>query len=58
MIVRTDLDHKRAEKLAKRNPKKERMRPAPSFAASPGAATSAPAEPSAIPASDEAVPAE
>ena len=31
MIVRTDLDHKRAEKLAKRNPKKERVRPAPSF---------------------------
>jgi len=28
MIVRTDLDHKRAEKLAKRNPKKERLRPA------------------------------
>jgi len=27
MIVRTDLDHKRAEKLAKRNPKKERSRP-------------------------------
>ena len=26
MIVRTDLDHKRAEKLAKRNPKKERVR--------------------------------
>ena len=34
MIVRTDLDHKRAEKLAKRNPKKERVRPAPAFAAS------------------------
>jgi len=31
MIVRTDLDHKRADKLAKRNPKKERVRPAPSF---------------------------
>ena len=30
MIVRTDLDHKRADKLAKRNPKKERVRPAPS----------------------------
>ena len=29
MIVRTDLDHKRAEKLAKRNPKKERVRPVP-----------------------------
>ena len=35
MIVRTDLDHKRAEKLAKRNPKKERVRPAPAFPASP-----------------------
>jgi small subunit ribosomal protein S6 len=36
MIVRTDLDHKRADKLAKRNPKKERVRPAaPAFAASP-----------------------
>jgi small subunit ribosomal protein S6 len=33
MIVRTDLDHKRAEKLAKRNPKKERQRPAPAMPA-------------------------
>lgn len=39
MIVRTDLEHKRAEKLAKKNPKKERVRPAPAF--------SAPAEPPA-----------
>jgi small subunit ribosomal protein S6 len=39
MIVRTDLDHKRAEKLAKRNPKKERLRPAP--AVFPGAAAPA-----------------
>ena len=31
MIVRTDLEHKRAEKLAKKNPKKERVRPAPAF---------------------------
>ncbi|HVS31979.1 MAG TPA: 30S ribosomal protein S6 [Thermoanaerobaculia bacterium] len=31
MIVRTDLDLKRADKLAKRNPKKERVRPAPAF---------------------------
>ena len=38
MIVRTDLDHKRAEKLAKKNPKKERVRPAP-------ASFGAPAEP-------------
>jgi small subunit ribosomal protein S6 len=28
VIVRTDLDQKRADKLAKRNPKKERVRPA------------------------------
>jgi small subunit ribosomal protein S6 len=34
MIVRTDLDLKRADKLAKRNPKKERVRPAPAFAGS------------------------
>ena len=27
VIVRTDLEHKRADKLAKRNPKKERVRP-------------------------------
>src|SRR5688500_7259544 len=34
VIVRTDLEHKRADKLAKRNPKKERVRPsAPSMAA-------------------------
>jgi small subunit ribosomal protein S6 len=32
VIVRTDLEQKRADKLAKRNPKKERIRPA---AASP-----------------------
>jgi small subunit ribosomal protein S6 len=31
IIVRTDLDLKRADKLAKRNPKKERVRPAPAF---------------------------
>ena len=35
MIVRTDPDHKRAEKLAKRNPKKERVRPAPAAFATP-----------------------
>ncbi len=33
MIVRTDPDHKRAEKLAKRHPKKERVRPAPALTA-------------------------
>lgn len=32
MIVRTDEDLKRADKLAKRNPKKERVRPAPPLA--------------------------
>jgi small subunit ribosomal protein S6 len=46
MIVRTDLDHKRAEKLAKRNPKKERVRPAPAF---PAAASPAASEPAAAP---------
>ena len=43
MIVRTDLDHKRAEKLAKRNPKKERVRPAPAF--TPAEPAPAPVEP-------------
>ena len=33
VIVRTDLEHKRADKLAKRNPKKERVRPTASAAA-------------------------
>jgi len=42
MIVRTDLDHKRAEKLAKRNPKKERVRPAPAFPAAAAASEPAP----------------
>ena len=42
MIVRTDPDHKRAEKLAKRNPKKERVRPSPAF---PAAAEPAAPEP-------------
>ncbi len=32
MIVRTDEDLKRADKLAKRNPKKERVRPVPATA--------------------------
>ena len=45
MIVRTDLDHKRAEKLAKRNPKKERVRPA--FAATD--ASAAPTAPGVTP---------
>jgi small subunit ribosomal protein S6 len=41
MIVRTDLDLKRADKLAKRNPKKERVRPAPGAPASAAPATPA-----------------
>ena len=48
MIVRTDLDHKRAEKLAKRNPKKERMRPQP--AVFPAAAAAPAPIPAAVPA--------
>ena len=48
VIVRTDEDHKRAEKLAKRNPKKDRARPAIP------APTPAPASAPAV----EAVPAE
>jgi small subunit ribosomal protein S6 len=39
VIVRTDLEHKRADKLAKRNPKKERVRPA--MASAPSAAPAA-----------------
>jgi len=39
VIVRTDLEQKRADKLAKRNPKKERVRPvAPSMTSAPAAA--------------------
>ena len=37
MIVRTDEDLKRADKLAKRNPKKERVRPATTTATAPEA---------------------
>ena len=45
VIVRTDEDHKRAEKLAKRNPKKDRVRPAmPVTASAPAAVDAAPAE--------------
>ncbi len=43
LIVRTDEDLKRAEKLAKRNPKKERVRPAP---ATPAEAPASPEMPS------------
>jgi small subunit ribosomal protein S6 len=42
MIVRTDLDLKRADKLAKRNPKKERVRPAAAPAAAAPAAEETP----------------
>jgi small subunit ribosomal protein S6 len=66
MIVRTDEDHKRAEKLAKKNPKKERVRPAapgfgtsspsPSMGASVSSA-SAPAAPMAAPEAAPAAPA-
>ena len=52
MIVRTDLDLKRADKLAKKNPKKERVRPAPAFASSEP--VSAPEPPAAV--SDETAP--
>ncbi len=51
MIVRTDLDHKRADKLAKKNPKKERVRPSPAFPA----AAAAPSEP--VPAPEPETPA-
>jgi len=52
MIVRTDEDHKRAAKLAARNPKKERVRPMP-------ATPPVPAQPSpdAVPAGAESLPA-
>jgi len=47
MIVRTDLDHKRAEKLAKRNPKKERVRPQPAAFPQPPAAAAVAEAPAA-----------
>ncbi|HYI08412.1 MAG TPA: 30S ribosomal protein S6 [Thermoanaerobaculia bacterium] len=58
VIVRTDLEQKRADKLAKRNPKKERVRPAVTPAAAPVAAAAAePGIESAIAAgADEAAP--
>ena len=43
MIVRTDEDLKRADKLAKRNPKKERVRPVPAQTGEPAAAPEMPA---------------
>jgi small subunit ribosomal protein S6 len=58
MIVRTDLDLKRADKLAKRNPKKERVRPAaPAPAMAPMAAPAAPEAPvTPEPSTDDAAP--
>ena len=53
VIVRTDLEHKRADKLAKRNPKKERVRPAVS---SPAGVPSAPSEPTDMMAADDTAP--
>ena len=57
VIVRTDLEHKRADKLAKRNPKKERTRPpaapAPQAAAAPAAVES---PESVMAAADESAP--
>ena len=49
MIVRTDEDLKRADKLAKRNPKKERVRPAAAAAPAPPAAAPAAAAVAAEP---------
>ncbi len=43
LIVRTDEDLKRAEKLAKRNPKKERVRPVTAPAGAPAATPEMPA---------------
>jgi small subunit ribosomal protein S6 len=51
MIVRTDEDLKRADKLAKKNPKKERVRPAAPQAYAPAAVP--PAEEPVPPASAE-----
>jgi len=63
MIVRTDLAQKRADKLAKRNPKKERLRPAapammsaPAPAAVPTAAPAPTVAPAAEPAAVEETP--
>jgi small subunit ribosomal protein S6 len=52
IIVRTDLEQKRAEKLAKRNPKKERVRSMPAV---PAAASQPPAETAPVEMADEAV---
>jgi small subunit ribosomal protein S6 len=51
VIVRTDLEHKRADKLAKRNPKKERVRPA-----APAAVPSESPDSAMMAAADESAP--
>lgn len=53
VIVRTDLEQKRADKLAKRNPKKERLRPS---AASAAPAADVAPESAMMAAADEAAP--
>ena len=55
VIVRTDEDHKRADKLAKRNPKKERARPSmsPMQSASPMQQSAPVAAPAPAPAAAE-----
>lgn len=61
MIVRTDEAHKRAAKLAKRNPKKERLRPAPPvMPMAPGATAPSADQPVAspdVPAAEQTAPA-
>ena len=58
MIVRTDLDHKRAAKLAARNPKKERLRPEPTaMAGTPVSGTVPAAGDANVPAADTTAPA-
>jgi len=57
VIVRTDLDQKRADKLAKRNPKKERARPSVPMATAPMAPVASEADAGAsTAAADEAAP--
>jgi hypothetical protein len=55
MIVRTDLAQKRADKLAKRNPKKERLRPAVPAMSAPAPTAAPAAAPVAAPAAEPAV---
>ncbi len=48
LIVRTDEDLKRADKLAKRNPKKERVRPVPATAGEGAVAPEMPSTPEGV----------